>query len=73
LRIKDEEKIENKALVRVFRKDKFIWKWKIDSLKQWIEEINKLEGPIECWIKFIWNVKIEENDILEVYKTEKQK
>jgi len=24
LRIKEEEKIENKALVRVFRKDKFI-------------------------------------------------
>jgi len=73
LRIKEDEQIENKTLVRVFRKDKFIWKWKIDSLKQWIEEVNKLEWPTECWIKFVWNVKIEDNDIIEVYKIEKQK
>ncbi len=73
LRVRENEKIENNALVRVFRKDKFVWKWKVASLKQWIEEIAMLEWPTECWIKFVWEVKVEEKDILEIYKVEIQK
>ena len=70
LKIKEEEKIEEKANVRVIRKNKFVWKWIVDSLKQWIEEVKSLEGPVECWIKFKWNVIIEMWDVLEIYKTE---
>lgn len=69
LQIKWEDSIiENKALVRVIRKDKFIGKWKIDSLKQWVEEVNKIEWPTECGIKLTGITNIELWDILEVYK-----
>jgi translation initiation factor IF-2 len=73
LKIKDEEKIENKLKLRVIRKQKLVWKWEILSLKRWVEEIKSLEWPIECWIKFSWNVVLEEGDILEMYKVEIQK
>jgi len=74
LKIKEEwETIENNTLVRVIRKNKVVWKWKIESLKQWVEEVKKLEWPIECWVKFVWDVKVEENDILEIYKVEVHK
>jgi len=64
----EEETIENGALIRVVRGDKVVWKWKIESLKQWVEEVNKLEWPIECGIKFSGYNSIEEKDVLEVYK-----
>ena len=68
--LKDENKIEKKALLRVIRNKKVIWSWKIESLKQWVEEVNNLEWPIECWIKFVWKVEIKECDFLEIYKIE---
>jgi translation initiation factor IF-2 len=74
LQIKWEESmIENKALVRVMRKDKFIGKWKIESLKQWVEEVNKIEGPTECGIKLTGITNVELWDTLEVYKLTIQK
>lgn len=74
LQIKWEESvIENKALVRVFRKDTYIWKWKIESLKQWVEEVNKIEWPTECGIKLAWITNIEMWDTLEIYKVTIQK
>ncbi len=69
----EESKIENWVKVRVLRKDTKIWTWKVTSLKQWIEEVKEIEGPTECWIKFEWNVKVEEGDSLEFYKIEIQK
>jgi translation initiation factor IF-2 len=65
--------IENNVNIRVLRKDKKIWTWKVASLKQWVEEVKQIEGPTECWIKFEWNVKVEEGDMLEFYKIEIQK
>ena len=59
--------IQKNALVRVLRNGKMIGKWKIDSLKQWVEEVKSLEWPTECGIKLSWFTDIEEKDILEVY------
>lgn len=73
LGLKAESFIEDKASIRVFRDKKYVWKGKIESLKQWVEEVKKLEWPIECWIKFAWDIKLQEKDILEIYKIEIQK
>lgn len=73
LHVGPEEKVENKAKVRIFRKKKFIGNWVIDSLKQWTLEVKEVEWPIDCWIKLTTSVKVEEWDQLEVYKTEYQK
>lgn len=70
LGLKAENNIEDKAMIRVIRDKKMVWKGKIESLKQWVEEVKMLEGPIECWIKFAWDIKLEEKDILEIYKIE---
>lgn len=73
LKVPPESKIENKTLVRIIRKKKMIWNWKIDSLKSWTLEVKMLEWPIECWIKLNTNVAIEMWDDLEIYKIEIQK
>jgi len=65
--------IEKWVDIRVIRKDKKVWTWKVTSLKQWVEEVKQIEWPTECWIRFEWNVKVEEGDTLEFYKTEIQK
>ena len=64
----EDASIESKALVRVIRWDKVIGKWKIESLKQGVEEVNKIEWPTECGIKLSWVQDIEEKDTLEIYK-----
>ncbi len=68
LKLKEWSSVETKAKVRVIKWDKFIWKWDINSLKQWVEEVKKVEWPTECWIKFIWNCIPEIWDILEIYR-----
>jgi len=68
-----ETTIEKWVDIRVIRKDKKVWTWKVTSLKQWVEEVKQIEWPTECWIRFEWNVKVEEGDTLEFYKTEIQK
>lgn len=70
LGLKAENNIEDKALIRVIRDKKMVWKGKIESLKQWVEEVKMLEWPIECWIRFAWDVKLEIKDTLEIYKIE---
>ena len=67
--LQPDNKIENGAKLRVIRKKSKIWDWKIESLKSWIEPVKELEGPVECWIKFVWDVEIEMWDYLEIYKT----
>nr|MDD3720238.1 translation initiation factor IF-2 [Candidatus Gracilibacteria bacterium] len=70
LKIKDESIIENGAKIRVIRGDKMIGKGDIKSLKQGVEEVNKVEGPTECGIKFVGNMNPEMGDILEIYKVD---
>lgn len=70
LKLRAEERIEPNSLVRVIRKTKMVGTWKILSMKLWVEEVNLIEWPIECWIKFSWNIALEINDKLEIYKVE---
>ncbi len=72
LQIKEGEEIETNTQIRIIRNKKIIWKWEIKSLKSWTIEVKKLEWPIECWVKYKWNVMVEMWDELEVYKIEKQ-
>lgn len=64
----EDTSIEKGALVRVIRGDKVIGKGQVDSLKQWVEEVQRLEGPIECGIKLTGTTDVQEKDVLEVYK-----
>lgn len=73
LRVPEDTTVENNTNVRVIRKKKVIWHWKIESLKQWTLEVKNVEWPTECWIKFVWSTIVEEKDELEIYKTEIQK
>jgi translation initiation factor IF-2 len=68
--LQHDNNIEEWAKVRVIRKKSKIGEWKIKSLKSWIEEVKELEGPTECWIKFVWSIQPEMGDHLEIYKTE---
>jgi len=63
-----ENKIENKALIRIIRNKKMVWKWVIDSLKSWTLEVKELEWPIEWWINLKTKVSIEMGDTLEIHK-----
>lgn len=71
--VQPENKIENNTLVRIIRKKKMVWTWKIESLKQWMLEVKEVEWPTECWIKLVTNVAVENWDELEIYKIEIQK
>jgi translation initiation factor IF-2 len=64
----DDSVIEKNALVRVVREGNVIWRWKIDNLKQWVEEVNKIEGQTECGIQLSGFTALELKDVLEVYK-----
>jgi translation initiation factor IF-2 len=66
--VQPENKLEKNALVRVIRNKKVIWHGKIESLKQGLIEVNEVEWPTECGIKFVWDLDIEMKDELEVYK-----
>jgi translation initiation factor IF-2 len=67
--LQPDSKVEVKCEVNVVRNWKLIWKWKVENLKSWTLDVKEVEGPTECWIEFKWNVKIEEKDTLEFYKT----
>ncbi len=73
LKLAEWSNIENKTKLRVVRNWKVIWKWEVDNLKSWILDVVSLEWPIECWIKFVWDVAIEMKDTLEIFKVEIQK
>lgn len=62
--------VEPHTQVRILRKKVKIWEWKIESVKSWVEEVKSIEGPAECWIKFVSSVQPEMWDYLEIYKTE---
>lgn len=68
--LQPENNIEKSAQLRVIRDKKVIWHGKIESLKSGLIEVNDLEGPVECGIKFVWDVELEMKDKLEIYKIE---
>ena len=68
--LQPENKIEKNALLRVVRNKKLVGHGKIESLKSGLIEVNDLEGPCECGIKFVWDIELEMKDKLEIYKIE---
>ena len=66
--IKEWERIEHNAYIRISRDESVIAMWKIESLKYGVEEVKSLEWPIECWVKVSWLPEIFEKDSVEVYK-----
>ncbi len=60
--------VEKNALVRVLREWNIVGRGEVKLVKQWVEEVNKVEWPIECGIKFQWDVQLEMWDILDIYK-----
>jgi len=69
----EDAKIENSAKIRVTRAGSLVGHWQILSLKQWVEEVNAIEWPTECGIKFSWDIVPEMEDVLEIYKVELEK
>jgi translation initiation factor IF-2 len=70
--LKEEwESVEKNALIRVLRAWNIVGRWEVKLVKQWVEEVNKVEWPIECWIKFKWDVQLEMGDVLDIYKVVK--
>lgn len=63
--------VEKNALIRVLREGNVVGRWEVKLVKQWVEEVNKVEGPVECWIKFKWDVQLEMWDVLDIYKVVK--
>lgn len=68
--LQPENNIAKWAKIRVIRDKKLVWHGKVDSLKSGIIEVNELEWPIECGIKFVWDIELEMKDKLEIYKIE---
>lgn len=73
LKFSKEWCVEKKSRVRVIKGDKIIWHGDVQSVKQWVEEVNSFEWPWECGIKYKGNYKPELGDILEFYKIEIKK
>ncbi len=71
--LQPENKIEKSAQIRVIRNKKLVGHGKVESLKSGLIEVNELEGPLECGIKFVWDIELEMKDKLELYKIEIQK
>jgi translation initiation factor IF-2 len=67
----EESTIEKWAFIRVFREGNIVWKWEVKLLKQWVEEVNRVEWPTECGIKFKWDIVLEMWDVLDIYKVVK--
>lgn len=66
--------IQNKSKARIIRDWKKIGNWEIVNLKSWVIDTNEIEAWEECWINFKWDIeKIQEGDILEVYKIVQRK
>lgn len=65
-------KIENKARLRILRKDEKIGEGIIASLKKNQDAVHELSEGNECGIKFEGNVELEEGDILEAWKEERR-
>ena len=70
--LKEEwETVEKNALIRVLREGNIVGRWEVKLVKQWVEEVNKVEWPIECWIKFQWDCTLQMWDVLDIYKVVK--
>lgn len=65
-----EGKAEAKTQVRVYRDKEPVGQGTLESLKLVNEDVNELGKGNECGIRFKGKIKLEEGDILEIYKKE---
>jgi len=59
--------VTKEGLVRVYRRNEEIFDGKIESLKHYKEEVNKVDAPKECGIKLLEFDGIQEGDKLEFH------
>ena len=64
--------IENKAKVRVFRKDEMVGEGTINTLKSFEKNVNEVNEGNDCGIRYEGFMPLLEEDILEAYKMEKR-
>ena len=64
----EESTIEKWAQIRVLRAGNIVGSGEVKVLKQWVEEVNRVEWPTECGIKFKWDIALEMGDVLDIYK-----
>jgi len=65
-------KIELNATTRVIRDEEVIGEGKITALQTGKADVKEVEQGLEFGIEFTGKIKIEEGDILEVYKEEEK-
>ena len=63
-------KVKNWAYFRVYRDEEEAGGWKITSLKKEKENVDELSKWYECGLRVKTNIKIKEDDILEIYAIE---
>ncbi|MEJ5257242.1 MAG: translation initiation factor IF-2 [Fervidobacterium sp.] len=59
--------VEKSGFVRIYRNGSLVFEGKIESLKHYQQDVNKVSAPQECGIKFQNFDDIKENDELEFY------
>ncbi len=59
--------VDKSGFVRIFRNGQLIFEGKMESLKHYKEDVNRIEAPQECGIKFDGFDDIKEGDELEFY------
>jgi len=66
-------KADRNGFVRIYRNGQLVFEGKIESLKHYKEDVNVVEAPQECGIKFAGFDDIQEGDELEFYVIRKVK
>ncbi|WP_334100399.1 translation initiation factor IF-2 [Thermotoga petrophila] len=66
-------KADRNGFVRIYRNGQLVFEGKIESLKHYKEDVNVVEAPQECGIKFAGFDDIQEGDGLEFYVIRKVK
>ncbi|MFA6991999.1 MAG: translation initiation factor IF-2 [Candidatus Gracilibacteria bacterium] len=65
-------KLEPKVRVKILRgkDDEFVGEGIIESLRKGQDQVKEMKEGGECGIKFVGNIPLQENDVLEAYKKE---
>lgn len=59
--------VEKSGFVRIYRNGALVFEGKLESLKHYQQDVNKVSAPQECGIKFLNFDDIKEGDELEFY------
>lgn len=59
--------VEKNGFVRIYRNGALVFEGKLESLKHYQQDVNKVSAPQECGIKFLNFDDIKEGDELEFY------